>query len=968
MPGILSLFHKHTSIKKIFLLAVLIVFYLTLSYKNAAAITDGQNAIGLIGQYDSNFSSLSAVYTKAGAHDSPNSLGFSGTNSNLAFDSAGHRLFVSDTSNSRVLVYNLNADNTLPDRVPDNVLGQDNFYSNTAANTQAGLNLPTGIAYDATTTLLFVAEQSGNRVKVFNVAAITNGEAAVNVLGQANFTDATAANTQAGLNLPVGVEYDPAGQRLFVTEFTGNRVKVFDLSDGITDGENAAKVLGQTLFTGATAADTQGGMRAPSGVEYDQAGQRLFVVEQSGNRIKVYDLSGGITDGMNAANVLGQTLFTTATAANTQGGLNVPYTAIYDGAGQRLFVSEASGNRVKVYDLSGGITDGMNAANVLGQTLFTTATAATTQAGINVARGMAYDSGNQRLYVANSSASRITVYNVTAITDGEDAVDLLGQYDDTSFTAPVPHYTKSTANNAPNKLGLFGPTDVLIDSTNHRMFIADATNSRVIVHTLDASDDLVDYVADYVIGQADFASRAGANTQAGLNIPRGLAYDATRNWLFVAEASGHRVKVFDISDGITNGENAIHVLGQTTFTGASGANTISGLNGPFGIEFDDTRNYLYVGERSAHRVKIFDVTTIVDGEDAIAVIGQSAFTTATAADTQTGIREPMGLKLNSSGSTLFVAQCSGNRVTTYDVTSFGSTTESAVNVLGQSLFTTNSSAHTQSGMHCPTSVEYDNDSSRLFVGEWFGNRVKVFDLSDGTTDGENAANVLGQSTFTGSTGASTQSGMITAYGLELDDTADMLWVSEGDGNRIKLFDIAPAAAPGGGDEGGGGSSYSSNVSRNVTYTTTVVPNPNVVTTTTVTPTTTPIVPVPIVPTYPDCLPGHVFSIFTGKRCSASVTPTESPIPQITGFQFERDLYFGIVHGDVKILQKFLNDRGFIVATVGNGSPGQEITTFGPATRAALAAFQKVNNISPSIGYFGPLTRERVNKILSAEAR
>lgn len=79
-------------------------------------------------------------------------------------------------------------------------------------------------------------------------------------------------------------------------------------------------------------------------------------------------------------------------------------------------------------------------------------------------------------------------------------------------------------------------------------------------------------------------------------------------------------------------------------------------------------------------------------------------------------------------------------------------------------------------------------------------------------------------------------------------------------------------------------------------------------------------------------------------------------PSTSAPVFIRDLTEGSRGDDVRALQVFLNARGFRVAVEGPGSPGSETTYFGPATRAALAKFQAVNNIAPALGYFGPATR------------
>lgn len=74
----------------------------------------------------------------------------------------------------------------------------------------------------------------------------------------------------------------------------------------------------------------------------------------------------------------------------------------------------------------------------------------------------------------------------------------------------------------------------------------------------------------------------------------------------------------------------------------------------------------------------------------------------------------------------------------------------------------------------------------------------------------------------------------------------------------------------------------------------------------------------------------------------------------------RTLRSGSTGEDVRTLQKFLNCKGFVVATTGSGSVGNETNKFGPATVKAVKALQKSYNLK-SDGIFGSKTRETVNK-------
>jgi hypothetical protein len=91
-------------------------------------------------------------------------------------------------------------------------------------------------------------------------------------------------------------------------------------------------------------------------------------------------------------------------------------------------------------------------------------------------------------------------------------------------------------------------------------------------------------------------------------------------------------------------------------------------------------------------------------------------------------------------------------------------------------------------------------------------------------------------------------------------------------------------------------------------------------------------------------------------------PTSNPAtpPAQAAVTFIRSLGTGAKGADVLQLQKYLNTHGATVSMKGAGSLGHEGTVFGPATRAALAKFQKAHGISPATGFFGPLTRAYLN--------
>src|SRR5262249_47816296 len=141
------------------------------------------------------------------------------------------------------------------------------------------------------------------------------------------------------------------------------------------------------------------------------------------------------------------------------------------------------------------------------------------------------------------------------------ATDVLGQ----------PSYTTNNANDAnPSATGFDEPYAVAVDSTHHRLFVADGDNNRVLVYNLDSADHLLDKTADVVLGQTDmFNKRCNGESEevsaSSLCEPEQVAYDSAHNRLFVADVQNARILEYNASN-LTSGMAAEHVLGHAAMT------------------------------------------------------------------------------------------------------------------------------------------------------------------------------------------------------------------------------------------------------------------------------------------------------------------------------------------------------------------------------------------------------------------
>jgi hypothetical protein len=88
------------------------------------------------------------------------------------------------------------------------------------------------------------------------------------------------------------------------------------------------------------------------------------------------------------------------------------------------------------------------------------------------------------------------------------------------------------------------------------------------------------------------------------------------------------------------------------------------------------------------------------------------------------------------------------------------------------------------------------------------------------------------------------------------------------------------------------------------------------------------------------------------------TPPTTPPAVIPLSSITRNLKLDMIGEDVKALQVFLNNNGYVLATVGNGSPGNETDFFGEITKQAVIKFQTASGLTAD-GIVGPAT---INKM------
>ena len=281
----------------------------------------------------------------------------------------GVRLAVADTDNNRVLIWR-----TIPavhGTAPDVVIGQADFKTNLPRTEQAGLRGPQGVWFHD--GKLIISDTQNSRVLIYNSVPAGNGARADVVLGQPDFTtrpspDLTVSNVRPTTSSMLNpVTATTSGNRLFVTDLGFNRVVIYN---AIPTSNNAPAdvVIGQPDFTSAISNNSTKDSRLCAATHKDDKGEdvyptrcaatlsfprmtlsdgtRLFIADGGNDRVLVFNR---IPTGNSAAAdvVLGQPDFFLLNEDNSTATLRAPTALAHDGT--NLYVADPFSRRILVF-------------------------------------------------------------------------------------------------------------------------------------------------------------------------------------------------------------------------------------------------------------------------------------------------------------------------------------------------------------------------------------------------------------------------------------------------------------------------------------------------------------------------------------------------------------------------------------------------------------------------------------------
>lgn len=256
-------------------------------------------------------------------------------------------------------------------------------------------------------------------------------------------------------------------------------------------------------------------------------------------------------------------------------------------------------------------------------------------AAFNNPHGVLFDPSNQVLYVADFGNHRVRVIDmfskiVTTLAGGGSGLNGIGTA--ASFKGPC-------------SLALL----------QNKIFLADYANHAI--RTIDLSSKLV----NTVIGDGSAGNNNGIGTLATLDGPVHVSFDSSGSTGYVVEQAGSRIRAFSVSS------LAVTTLAGSGIQGFNDAiGTLAQFSGPSSAIWHPS-GFLFVGDGSGtnHRVRRINLLT----KQVTTLSGNGGAGGTDGIGTNAKHSDPRGLGLNADATVLYVADDSGSRIRSVNLSS-----------------------------------------------------------------------------------------------------------------------------------------------------------------------------------------------------------------------------------------------------------------------------------------------------------
>ncbi|GMH11336.1 hypothetical protein Nepgr_013177 [Nepenthes gracilis] len=205
------------------------------------------------------------------------------------------------------------------------------------------------------------------------------------------------------------------------------------------------------------------------------------------------------------------------------------------------------------------------------------------------------------------------------------------------------------------------PGKLAVDVLNNRLFISDSNHNRIVVTDLDGNFVL------QIGSTGEEGLRDGNFDDATFNKPQGLAYNAKKNILYVADTENHALREIDFVNEKVRTLSGNGTKGSDYIGGGKGIAQL--LNSPWDVVFHPVKEKVYIAMAGQHQ--IWEHNTLDETTKAFSGDGYERNLNGSSS-TSTSFAQPSGMSLSPDLKEIYIADSESSSIRALNLQTGGS--------------------------------------------------------------------------------------------------------------------------------------------------------------------------------------------------------------------------------------------------------------------------------------------------------
>jgi len=264
----------------------------------------------------------------------------------MVLDTGSDLLYIVDSGNDRIVIIDVDG-NCGSDELADDVCFVDEFGG--SGNGEGEFDSPSGLALDTSTDYLYVADTKNNRIQIFDVDGNCSGSD--EVADDVCFVDefGGSGNGEGEFDLPSGLALNTDNDMLYVADTDNNQIQIIDVDGNCSGNIKLADDICFVDEFGGSGND-DGEFNNPSGLTLDVSNDMLYVADTDNERIQIIDVDGNCSSSNELADdVCFEDEF--GERGVDDGEFDMLSALVFNSSDDLLYVADTDNNRIQILDL-----------------------------------------------------------------------------------------------------------------------------------------------------------------------------------------------------------------------------------------------------------------------------------------------------------------------------------------------------------------------------------------------------------------------------------------------------------------------------------------------------------------------------------------------------------------------------------------------------------------------------------------